>query len=273
MIGVHIGDKNYLKSTKDLEITSYDKKLLDNSNIIQVFVANMNNVTKIKGYYGDYIVHASYTINLAKNWDEYSIHIIQFIKELNLAYKLNALGIVVHMGKQMDLTKEDAYNNMYTSLLYICEQTQKKCPITIYLETSTGQGSELCYKIEDYAYFYKKFIRHKNKDISNRFRLCLDTCHIFAAGYDLTSELSIKMYLEVFEELIGIRYINLVHLNDSKNELGSNIDRHENIGQGYIGKNQLKYIATYFNKLNVPIILETPHENIFNDLEFIKKIN
>lgn len=268
MIGVHIRDQRYLKSSS--KISRYDKKLLDNSDIIQVFVSNNDNIKPIKNYSGKYIVHASYTINLSKEWNEYSIHIIQLINEISLAYKLGALGIVVHMGKKLDLSFECAYNNMYTSLLFVHEQTRDN-PILIYLETSTGQGSELCYKIEDFAHFYKKFKRHKKKSVNDRFRICLDTCHIFAAGYNLTSELSIKIYLEVFEELIGIRYINLIHLNDSKNELGSNIDRHENIGQGYIGKNALKYIAKYFHKLNIPIILETPYENILNDLKFIKK--
>ena len=210
--------------------------------------------------------------SLAREWDEYSVHVNQFIKEIILAHKLHAEGIVVHMGKQMELSKEDAYNNMYSCLLYIHQQTKKDSPVTIYLETSTGQGSELCFKIEDYAYFFKKLLRHKNKEISDRFRLCVDTCHIFGAGYDLTTEASIKMYLEAFEELIGIRYINLIHLNDSKMELGSNVDRHENIGAGYIGKEGLKYIVKYFKKINVPIVLETPYENILQDLEFIKNL-
>jgi apurinic endonuclease APN1 len=269
MMGVHMNDFQILSTVTESEINPYDKKLLEKSNIIQVFVANLDYVNKIKGYNGKYIVHASYTINLARNWDEYSVHVNQFIKEITLAHKLHADGIVVHMGKQLELTIEDAYNNMYSCLLYIHQQTKKDSNIPIYLETSTGQGSETCYKIEDYAYFYKKLVRHKNKEISDRFRLCVDTCHIFAAGYDLTSESSIKMYLEAFEELIGIRYINLIHLNDSKNELGSNVDRHENIGQGHIGKDSLKYIASYFKNINVPIILETPYENILDDLEYI----
>lgn len=270
MIGVHIND--FMNMEKNKLVNLYDQKLLNNSDIIQVFVSNKNHVEKINKYKGKYIVHSNYTINLARNWDEYSVHVTQFIKEINLAYKLNAEGIVVHMGKQMDLTKEDAYNNMYTCLLYIHEKTKKDSPVTIYLETSTGQGSELCHKIEDYAYFYKKLLRHKNKEISDRFRLCLDTCHIFGAGYDLTTESSIKMYLEAFEELIGLRYISLIHLNDSKNELGSNVDRHENIGDGHIGKEGLKYIVSYFKNLNIPIILETPYDKILEDLEYIKSI-
>ncbi|AYV75742.1 MAG: apurinic endonuclease [Terrestrivirus sp.] len=240
--------------------------------IVQVFVPSAKtSISGIKNYNGKYVVHGSYTINLARNWDEYSIWIHQFIKEIILAHQLKAIGIVIHMGKQLELTKEEAYNNMYTSLLYVNQQTIKYDSVKIFLETSTGQGSEMCYKLEDFAHFFKKIIRLKNTQISDRFKICLDTCHIFAAGYDLSKESSILLYLEALEELIGLRYVGLIHLNDSKNEVGSNIDRHENIGKGKIGKEGLLYIVHYFKKLNVPIILETPSDNIENDLKLILK--
>lgn len=268
MNGAHINDFDENK------LNNEDLALLNDSSIIQVFVANKKyeniNALSKKIYSGKYVVHASYTINLARNWDEYSIWIHQFINEIISAHKLNAIGIVIHMGKQLELSKEDAYNNMYTSLLYVNQQTQKYKSVKIFLETSTGQGSELCYKLEDFAYFFKKLLRNKNEEINSRFRICLDTCHVFAAGYDLSKEASVLLYLEAFEELIGLRYINLIHLNDSKNEVGSNIDRHENIGDGKIGKDSLLFIAKYFNKLNVPIILETPSLHLYRDLKMLK---
>lgn len=257
-IGVHINDNN-----------SDNFDLINNANILQVFVPHKIN----KKYKQKYVVHASYMINIARNWDEYSPWIIQFIHEIELAHKLKAIGIVIHMGKQLDLTTSEAYNNMYTCLIHIHNQTKDKFgSVKIFLETSTGQGSEMCYKLEDYAYFFKKFIRHNNQQLNDRFRLCLDTCHIFAAGYDITKEATVLLYLEALEELIGIRYVGLVHLNDSKNAQGSHIDRHENItnNKGYIGKSGLIAFAKYFIKLNVPIILETPNDNILNDLLFIK---
>lgn len=255
-IGAHINDNNIDNSD-----------LINNSNIIQVFVPYRNK--KNNSYKGEYVVHASYTINIAKKWDEYSSWIIQFIHEIEMAHKLNAIGIVIHMGKQLDLSTTDAYNNMYTSLIYVHNYTKDKySSVKIFLETSTGQGSELCYKLEDYAYFFKKFIRHHNKELSERFRLCLDTCHIFAAGYDITTESRVLLYLEALEELIGTRYVGLIHLNDSKNDQGSHIDRHENISnnKGYIGKDGLIAFAKYFKKLNVPIILETPNNDNNNDI-------
>jgi deoxyribonuclease IV len=209
------------------------------------------------------VVHASYTINLSSYWDQYSWSIKQFIMELELAHKIGAFGIVVHMGKQMELSKEEAYNNMFTGLLYVHNQTKKDYGnIRILLETPTGQGSEICYKIEDFAHFYKKLSHHNNQTIKDRFRICFDTCHIFAAGYDIRSKEKLELYLDTFEELIGIKNIALIHLNDSKNEIGSKKDRHEALGKGYIGKDALKLAAKFFKKLNIPIVLETPESGL-----------
>jgi deoxyribonuclease-4 len=217
------------------------------------------------------VIHASYTINLANNWDEYNVSVHKFIDEIKLSYKIGAKYIVVHLGKQLNLSKEEAYNNMYTSFIYIHNQTLKEKNLKILIETSTGQGSELCYKLEDFAYFYKKISKNKNKDFSNRFGICIDTCHIFAAGYDLNSKNKINMYLEAFEELIGLKHVKLIHLNNAKKGVGSKLDRHENINKGKIQKKYLLYFAKYFFKFNVPIILETPYNNILNDYKLIKK--
>ena len=267
--------------------SSYFKKLIESAqlikktggNLVQVFVDPIRfSRASHRQYYQDFkkfltkndmkcVIHASYTINLSRDWDQYSSWIQQFILEINAAQELGALGIVVHMGKQMELSKEEAYNNMYSSLLYVHDQV--KGDIKILLETSTGQGSEICFKLDEFAYFFKKFSRNRNKSISQRFGVCFDTCHVFAAGYDLSTKAGIYMYLEAFEELIGLRYIGLVHLNDSKRELGSNVDRHDNIGKGYIGINGLLELVGYFKKINIPIVLETPGEYILHDLKLI----
>ena len=237
------------------------------ANLVQLFVDPLfkdqtvysNLKKKLKNMNMFSVVHASYTINLANNWDEYSFWITQFISEIVLADKVGSFGIVIHMGKRLDLPKEIAYNNMYSSLLHIHNKTKKNSNVKIFLETPCGQGSEICYKIEDFAYFFKKFSLNRNKDVQDRFRLCIDTAHIWAAGYNISTIPTINIYLDSFEELIGIKYIGLIHLNDSKRELGSNVDRHENIGKGYIGENGLKYFSEFFKKYNVPIVLETPY--------------
>lgn len=260
-------------------LLQYTKQAFEQGcNLVQIFIDPLG-VSKKSAEYTEFksfiknnkmkfVVHASYTINLAREWGEYSASIQQFISQIVAAYDLGAEAIVVHMGKRMELEKDEAFNNMYSGLIYVHDQTKKK-PIKILLETSTGQGSEICFKLEEFAYFFKKLSRNKNKEISERFGICVDTCHIFAAGYDLTTKSSIYMYLEAFEELIGLRYIYLIHLNDSQKELGQNIDRHANIGYGFIGETGLVEFAKYFKNLKIPIVLETPDEHIDNDLKLL----
>jgi deoxyribonuclease IV len=257
--GIHID------STYETLLEEAERANKMGATIIQLFVDPFNKKKDNYKLLKDYLVknkmkcviHASYTINLSKHWDEYSPHIHQFINEIELASLTGAIGIVVHVGKQLDLSYEEAFNNMYTSLLHVHNKT-KKYNIRIFLETPSGQGSEMCYKIEDYSKLLRKFVHHNNKEIQDRFRMCLDTCHIFSAGYDLRTKPCISMYLDILEELVGLRYTGLIHLNDSKNELGANVDRHESLGKGYIGKTGLEIFSNFFKKIEVPIILETP---------------
>ncbi len=202
------------------------------------------------------VIHASYTINIAQNWNEHSWWLKQFLHEIELAEYLGAYGIVIHLGKKINISEQEAINNMYTFMIFIYDKI-KNYNIKILFETSTGQGSELCYNLENLAYFFNKFIKIN----TNKFRICLDTCHIYQAGYDISNKKNINKYLNDFENLIGIKYIALVHLNDSKNTLGSKLDRHANLGNGYIGKDPLKIISKFFLKHNIPIILETPDQN------------
>lgn len=273
MIGAHIDNdiNNLIKSSTIIKKTG--------GNCVQIFVNVMNKkqheYEKFKQYLNKNnmkcIVHASYTINCAQNWSEYSWWIKQFIEEIKIANMINASGIVIHLGKQLKLTKEEALNNMYSSLLYVYSKTIHT-NVKILIETSTGQGSEICYKLEDLAYFYRKILSHKNKTIKTRIQLCVDTCHIFAAGYDIRNKSTIHQYLDKFNELIGLEHIKLIHLNDSKYDIEQKLDRHENLGKGYIGKHALLYFSKIFINLNVPIILETPNDNILNDLSKLKTI-
>ena len=208
-------------------------------------------------------VHISYTINIANDPNKYFWGIKQFIEEIKIAHKIGAFAVVVHIGKQLDLPLEVALNNMLINLLKVNYKT-KDLDIKILIETSTGQGSEMCYNLDDLAKFYKK-IKQK------RFGICLDTCHIFNAGYDISSIKSVEKYFNEFNEKIGLTEIKLVHLNDSYNSLGSKVDRHQNIGKGYIGDIGLKQVIMLFTKLSVPVVLETPDKFINDDLNILKK--
>jgi deoxyribonuclease-4 len=208
-------------------------------------------------------VHISYTINIASDPNNYSWGIMQFIEEIKIASMIGAFAVVVHLGKQLDITKEVALNNMFINLLKVLDLT-KNLDIRILIETSTGQGSEMCYDLDEFASFFKKIKNH-------RIGICLDTCHIFNAGYDIRTKETTENYLKLFEQKIGINNIKLIHLNDSYNDLGMKIDRHQNIGRGYIGIEGIKQIIMFFTSLNIPIVLETPDEYINNDLSILSK--
>jgi deoxyribonuclease-4 len=276
MIGIHID------SNPDKLLSETERVYKMNGRIIQMFVNTSNNNNKIISIYKKLnkllikknmkcVVHISYTINCSQNWNEYSWWILQFIIEINQANIIGAFAVVIHLGKQLNLSYEEAINNMYMSLLYVHSKT-KQYDIKILIETSSGQGSEICYELDKLEHFYKKFSKYDHDSVKNRFGICLDTCHIFSAGYNIKNVTNIKSFLKKFNKLIGLEHIKLIHLNDSKNDVGSHIDRHENIGQGYIGKKSLLYIFKIFNKSKVPIILETPDNNL-DKLEKIEKAN
>lgn len=211
------------------------------------------------------VVHSSYRHNLAKDWDEHSWWIKHLMLEMEYCKSLNGVGVVVHFGKQLQSSVHESYNNMYTSLVHIINNTEDT---VIFLETSSGQGTELCYKLEDLAYFYRKIL--KNSKLKKRIKLCIDTCHIFVAGYDIRNIDTAKMFLDTFNEMIGLKYVGLLHLNDSKIKLGCQVDRHESLGKGWIGAESLKYVFKYFKKLKVPTILETPNESYITEIHYLQ---
>lgn len=250
---------------------------------IQLFV-NIN--SKYKTIYKDFkniaeqnkqsiIVHLSYTINIAQNWTEYSWWITQLILELEIAQSIGASYAVLHLGKSMDIDSKIALNNMYSSLLYVANKLKRKFSnsknnIKILLETSSGQGSEMCITLDELGGFINKLLKNKNENISNRFGICIDTCHIFNAGYDLNTSSDVSKYLKEFDEEIGLKNIKLFHLNNSKTLLGSKIDRHDNLERGKIKTEGLIEIIQFAKKLEIPLILETPDEYIQEDIKFVR---
>ncbi|MBA42807.1 MAG: hypothetical protein CMF62_02220 [Magnetococcales bacterium] len=182
---------------------------------------------------------------------------------------LNMLWFILEKKKELSL--EIAYNNMFSSIIHVLNKTKDMTPILL-LETTAGQGTELCYKLEDLAYFYKKFKKHRDPKIRNRIGLCVDTCHIFSAGYDLRNEKKVNLYLETFNELIGLSHIKLIHLNDSGVEHGKRVDRHESLGYGKIGLEGLMHFAKKFIKMKVPLILETPANSYLKEIPMLERL-
>lgn len=192
------------------------------------------------------IVHAPYIINLA-NPNKMNFGISFLKKEIERTSLLGIKYIVLHPGNMVDVTKEEALDNIIFSLN---EVLNNDLDVTICLETMAGKGSELGKNLEEIKYIIEK-VNYKNK-----IGVCLDTCHLNDAGYDITN---IDKFLLEFDNIIGLSYIKCIHLNDSKNERSSHKDRHANIGFGTIGFDNLIKIAYHDKLKDIPKILETPY--------------
>ena len=159
---------------------------------------------------------------------------------------------------------------MKKSFEYIIDNTPSNS--FIILETAAGQGTELGYDLEEFAALYNSF----SDKYKSRIKICIDTCHVFVAGYDLSSKKMVKAFFTKFNKLIGVKHVVLLHLNDSKPELGKRVDRHENIGKGKIGLTGLTEVIKYAKKKGIPMILETPavkkSTDVKNEIDIIKKI-
>lgn len=221
------------------------------------------------------VVHYSYSINLAHTWNKNDWWIQQLIGEIKSAHLVGAFGIVIHTGKSLNYSKSTAINNMFSSLLYVHEQTAELLNIKILIETPAGQGTELLKDLDNFIRFMLKFENTSIESIKNRFGICIDTCHIYAAGYDISDEDVITSYFNTIHKKIGLDKIKLIHLNNSRGVAGSKIDRHANLHTGEINIDSIKMIIRFINKLEIPMILETPmgddYEFILKDYKFLAK--
>lgn len=200
-------------------------------------------------YIKNVIVHAPYIINLAnpKNFD-FSTSFLR--DELERVDRLGVSYMVLHPGSHVGLGTEEGINNIIKGLNKVLESYHGN--VTILLETMAGKGSEVGINFSE----LKRII--DGVSYSNRIGVCLDTCHLNDAGYDIAK---FDEVLDEFDSIIGINKIKCVHVNDSKNPLASHKDRHENIGLGTIGFDNL--LAVLYNERleSIPKILETPYIN------------
>ncbi len=198
--------------------------------------------------YSKVIVHAPYIVNLANadNLEKYNFAINFLKSELARCEELGIRNLVLHPGSHVGCGIDDGIKNIANGLNQILGNTN----VTILLETMAGKGSEVGSKLEEIASIIE-LVEDKE-----HLGVCLDTCHLSDAGYDIVN---FDSFLETFDKLIGLDKIKCIHINDSKNEVGAHKDRHENIGFGHIGFETLINII-YNEKLeNVPKILETPY--------------
>lgn len=220
---------------KDIEenYTNESKKIMEANNI------DINNV----------ICHAPYIVNLgnASDPDKYNFSKEFIKKELKRCDEMGITKMVLHPGNAIGISKEEGLNNIANALNDILDGTTK---CLVLLETMAGKGTECGCTTEELAYIINKI--NKPEQIG----VCVDTCHINDAGYNVKE---FDNYLDEFDKLIGIDKIKCVHINDSKNELGTHKDRHANFGMGTLGFDTLINVIYNERLINVPKILETPY--------------
>ncbi|VEU63605.1 deoxyribonuclease IV [Mycoplasmopsis bovirhinis] len=193
----------------------------------------------------DIIVHAPYIINPA-NPAKANFSNDFLIKEISRMNYLGLKYLVLHPGAYTTYEIQEALEQLVESLKYIINQTKD---VVICIETMSGKGTEIGINFEQIRYLLDE-VDH------DRVQVCLDTCHLWDAGYDLSNYQEFKTELNKYNLL---KHVKVIHLNDSKNTLGSHKDRHANIGHGYIGTDTLKQFVHDVDFDNIPIILETPY--------------
>ena len=230
-------------------------------------------------------VHAAYVLNLASKPPTsaaigYQLDSLRY--DLELGDEIGSSGLVIHLGNQLKLDKEEAYRNMCGCVMRVIDTSKGRGRIL--LETSAGAGTQIGVGLNDFAYLWNMF----PKSYHRRLGVCVDTAHIFSAGIPINHPEEVKKYFMEFDKLIGLEHLYLVHLNDSKAELNARVDRHENLEQGYIFDPEkkgsikaLQNILVFLTKHNIPALLETPGDGSAKDpdagsyqyqIEMIKKL-
>lgn len=210
--------------------------------------------------------HASYLVNLASGRDELrNKSIASFIQELQRCHQLEIPYIVIHPGSHGGDGVETGLERFTSGLDEVIDRAGSDAMVLI--ETTAGQGTALGSTFEELG-----FIRD-NARFRDKIGTCLDTCHIFAAGYDIRSTDAYQQTMNRFDALVGLENLYFFHLNDSKKELGSRVDRHEHIGAGCIGLEGFRNLLNDPRFSSHPMTLETPKgEDLKEDIENLARL-
>ncbi len=205
---------------------------------------------------GHVLPHDGYLINLGHPEDEKLAQSRRaFLDEMKRCNQLGLSYLNFHPGSHLRTITEKACIRRIASSV---DQALKEIPsVTAVVEITAGQGSNIGYKFEHIAAIIERV-----KDRS-RIGVCIDTCHAFAAGYDLSTEFGYAATMQEFDRVVGMEYLKGMHLNDSLREHGSRVDRHENIGKGHIGRELFKLIMNDPRLDGIPMILETRDDSLW----------
>jgi len=200
--------------------------------------------------------HDSYLINLGHPEEEKREKSLNaFIDEIERCEQLGLDKLNFHPGSHLrKISEEVCLDRIAESMNRAIEQTSH---VKLVIENTAGQGSNLGYKFEHLARLIDK------TEDKSRVGVCLDTCHTFTAGYDLRTKEAYEATMAEFEKIVGFKYLLAMHINDSKPDLGSHVDRHHSIGEGKIGLDTFKFIMNDARMDNIPLVLETIDDSIW----------
>jgi deoxyribonuclease-4 len=210
-------------------------------------------------------LHMPYLPNIASLKSKfYNRSVDSIAEDLKRADQLGAQYLIIHIGHRLESSEDEAIEAVSRGINQAFEKVRNS--IILLMENTAGQGTEIGYKFEQ----IKKIIDQVEQN--QRMGVCLDTAHSFEAGYDLSKKEGIERTLESFDQMIGLKRLHLLHLNDSKTPLGSRKDRHWHIGEGYIGLEGFRYLIHHPLLQHLPGIMETPRKDTVEDLKNMKVI-
>jgi len=200
--------------------------------------------------------HDSYLINLGHpDAAQRAKSLEAFIDEVRRCERLGLDKLNFHPGSHLKLLDEEACLELIVhSMNDVLRQTKN---VTLVVENTAGQGSNLGYKMEHLSYLMQRSID------TERVGVCIDTCHLFTSGYDFRDERSYNETFEKFDTIVGFKYLKGMHLNDSKPDLGKRVDRHDSIGKGKLGVKPFELIMNDKRMDDIPLILETIDEALW----------
>jgi len=244
--------QNTKRSEINIDLLQQAHNLMKDNNI------DINNV----------IIHAPYIVNLANpiNFD-FSVSFLK--QELKRCNTLGITKMVLHPGSAVNVDRDVAINNIIDGLNLILDNNYN---VTILLETMAGKGNEIGKTFEEIQEIISCVNNYTNFIYSEKIGVCLDTCHVYDAGYDIVN--NFDEIINEFDKIIGLSKLKAVHLNDSMNPLGSHKDRHACLGHGCIGFDAIKRIVKDSFFANIPFILETPNDlpGYATEIKLIKEI-
>lgn len=212
------------------------------------------------------VIHAVYVLNFCAHpatsgriqYAHQNLH-----WDLNQAQQLGGGVVVLHIGNQMSLSREEAIQNMVSNTAAILKWMTENTPdVVLALETPAGQGTQICATLDELSDLWRRIMQISGTKEKRHLGICIDTAHIFTSGIDIRTPALLNDYLSEFDKKIGIDQVRVFHLNDSKRELAGHRDLHEGLGDGFIFKEDkcksvIRELVKFAKKWKIPIILET----------------